>query len=187
MTPARRFSTLLSRWVHARYGKRLSDWNWLIRLHRQLRLFAFFYASLHMAIYATLDAGLTIAALQDDVLERPFIVVGFVTYTILFALALTSTQAAMRAMGRAWKRLHTLVYVAALLAVVHFWVQSKVGVRTPLPYSVVLALLLGARWLAWRLGDRRVGVEVAERVHGAGPGAPERAAPARQPAHGPAG
>ena len=68
VTPARRLSLLLSRAMHARYGKRVSDWNWLIRLRRQFGLFVFFYASLHATIYVAFDAGFDASAVRDDVL-----------------------------------------------------------------------------------------------------------------------
>ena len=163
VTPARRLSLWVAQTVHARYGKRLSDWNWLIRLRRQLGLFAFFYACLHLGVYLGLDAGFDGAALRDDVLERPFIVLGVVAFVLLLPLAATSNQAAMRALGTAWRRLHTLSYAIVVLAVVHFWLQMKVGHTTPLPYTVALVVLLAVRVLAWRRGDRGVAMEAKER------------------------
>lgn len=163
ITPARRISVVVSQIAHARYGKRVSDWNWLIRLRRQLGLFAFYYACMHLAVYLAFDAGFDGAAISDDVLERPFIFLGFAAFVLLVPLAATSNQAAIRAMGRVWRKLHSLSYVIAVLVVAHFWLQMKVGHTTPLPYSIVLALLLAARLLAWRLGDRGAGIEVKER------------------------
>jgi len=163
ITPARRLSVWLSQTVHARYGKRLSDWNWLIRLRRQLGLFAFFYACLHLGVYLGFDAGFDGAAIRDDVIERPFIVLGFAAFVLLIPLVATSNQAAIRALGRAWRQLHTLSYPVAVLAVLHFWLQMKVGHASPLPDSIALALLLVARVLAWRRGDRGAGVEAKER------------------------
>jgi len=168
VTPARRLSVLVSQTLHARYGKRISDWNWLIRLRRQFGLFAFFYACLHLAIYAAFDAGFDGATIRDDVRERPFILLGFAAFTLLIPLAATSNQAAIRALGRGWRRLHMVSYLIAILALGHFWLQMKVGQVSPLPYSVVLVLLFAARLAAWRLGDRGVGVEVKERAAGRG-------------------
>jgi sulfoxide reductase heme-binding subunit YedZ len=163
VTPARRLSVKISQIVHARYGKRVSDWNWLIRLRRQLGLYVFFYACLHATVYIAFDAGLDVRAIRADALERPFILIGLAAFALLIPLAATSNQAAMRAMGGAWRRLHVLTYFVALLAVVHFWIQMKVGDKQPLPYTVILAVLLLFRLQAWRLGDRSAGVEVKER------------------------
>jgi sulfoxide reductase heme-binding subunit YedZ len=163
ITPARRASVLLSRTVHARYGKRLSDWNWLIRLRRQLGLFAFFYASLHAAMYAILDSGLDGASIRDDLLERPFILLGMAAFALLVPLAATSNQMSIKALGRRWRQLHTLSYAAVVLVMAHFWAQMKVGDTSAMPYSIVLAALFATRLLAWRLGDRGTGGEVQER------------------------
>ena len=164
VTPARRLSVLVSQRVHARYGKRLSDWNWLIRLRRQFGLFSFFYACLHVAVYVVFDSGPDLATFRDDVLERPFILVGMAAWVLLIPLAATSNQFSVRALGRHWKRLHLSTYAIVLLAVTHFWLQMKPGHTDPLPYSVVFAILLAARLCSWRLGDRGVGSEAKERV-----------------------
>jgi sulfoxide reductase heme-binding subunit YedZ len=163
VTPARRLSITVSRLVHARYGKRLSDWNWLIRLRRQFGLFTFFYACLHVAGYVAFDAGPSLTAILDDVAERPFILVGFASFVLLLPLAATSTQSAMRALGGLWRRLHLLTYLVAVLALVHFWSQAKVGELGYLPYVVVLGLLLGVRLCAWWRGDRSTDGEAKER------------------------
>jgi len=163
VTPVRRLSIKLSQLVHARYGKRLSDWNWLIRLRRQFGLFTFFYACLHLAGYVAFDAGLDLTAIRDDVLERPFILAGFASFVLLLPLAATSTQFAMRALGGLWRRLHLLTYGVAILAIVHFWSQAKVGEHRHLPYVAVLVLLLGIRLHAWLRGDRSTEGEAKER------------------------
>ena len=163
VTPARRLSVALAQAVHARYGKRVSDWNWLIRLRRQIGLAAFFYACLHALIYLGLDAGFDAANLRDDMQQRPFMLLGVLALALLVPLAATSNQAAMRALGRGWRRLHTLSYLIAMLALAHFGLQMKTGQIAPLPYAVVLALLMGARGLAWRRGDRAAAAEVNER------------------------
>jgi len=157
ITPVRRFTVWLAQSAHARYGKRVSDWNWLVRLRRQLGLFTFLYACLHLAVYVCLDAGADLQAIVDDVAERPFILVGFAAFGLLIPLAATSNKAAMRALGgRAWQRLHRLAYVIAGLSIVHFWLEAKVGEFKPLPYSMVLGLLLLARLQSRWGGGRRV-------------------------------
>ena len=165
VSPARRFSVWVSQTVHARYGKRVSDWNWFIRLRRQFGLFTFFYACLHLGIYVVFDAGLDLPSLLDDVQERPFIAIGFIAYVLLIPLAATSNRFAMKALGRFWRRLHLLSYLIGMLAITHFWLLAKVGDAKALPYSLVLALLLALRLRAWLLGDRNVGVEEKERLN----------------------
>lgn len=163
VTPVRRLSVWVSQNMHARYGKRVSDWNWLIKLRRQLGLFTFFYAGLHLTIYLKFDTGIDIAVIRDDVLERPFILLGFTAFALLIPLAATSNQVAMRALGKSWRRLHLLSYAIAVLAVTHFWILVKLGDRSPWPYTLVLAVLLALRLHAWWLGERGPGVEVKER------------------------
>ena len=163
VTPARRLSVVASQLLHAHYGKRVSDWNWLIRLRRQMGLFGFFYGCLHLSIYLAFDVGLQVEAVREDVFERPFIFVGFLAFTMLIPLAVTSNQASMRRMGRSWRRLHLLSYPIALLAITHFWLLVKPGNHEPLLYSIALALLIVARVAAWRRGDRSAGIEVNER------------------------
>jgi sulfoxide reductase heme-binding subunit YedZ len=112
---------------------------------RSLGLLAFFYASLHLATYAGLDLALDFANLFEDVAERPYVTAGFTAFCLLVPLAVTSTRGWMRRLGRRWTRLHRLVYVAAVLAVVHFLWGVKADVREPLVYAGILALLLAAR------------------------------------------
>lgn len=164
VTPARRLSVRVSQVVHARWGKRLSDWNWLIRLRRQFGLFTFFYACMHLACYVAFDVGVDLNAIRDDALERPFIFVGVSAFALLIPLAATSNQAAMRALGgQAWRQLHMLTYLVAILAIAHFWIQMKVGDTKPLIYTLCLGLLLALRLHAWRRGDKSAAVEVEER------------------------
>ena len=123
---------------------------WPIRFRRLLGLYAFFYASLHLAVYLLLDLGTYWAQLGADILKRPFITVGFTAWLLLLPLALTSTQAMMRRLKKNWQRLHRLVYAVAVLAVLHFWWLVKSDIREPLLYAALLALMLG-----WRVFYRR--------------------------------
>jgi methionine sulfoxide reductase heme-binding subunit len=149
----------------------------LIRFRRLLGLYAFFYATLHLSTYVFLFSGYDITAafagiraghpgelitlwkqvwptILDDLHKRRFIQVGLFAWTILFALAVTSPAFIMRAMGgKNWQRLHRLVYVAAIAAVIHFWWLVKTGVRTPWKVTAVLTILLLAR-LAYTLIKR---------------------------------
>jgi len=128
--------------------RRLTGWHWLVRLRRMLGLFAFFYACLHFATYVWLDQFFDAAAIVRDVIKRPFITVGFAAFVLLIPLAATSTNAMIRRLGgKAWQRLHTLVYLIATLGVVHYWWLVKKDVTQPMLFAFGLAILLGFRVL----------------------------------------
>jgi sulfoxide reductase heme-binding subunit YedZ len=130
-------------------------WTRAVGLRRMLGLFAFFYASVHFATYIALDQGFRFAAVLADVTKRKFIFVGFAAFVLLAPLAATSTAAAVQRLGfPRWKRLHRLVYVAAILGVVHFFLRVKKDMGEPKAYAAVLALLLLARVYVY-LRDRR--------------------------------
>ncbi|MFN2337871.1 MAG: sulfite oxidase heme-binding subunit YedZ, partial [Gammaproteobacteria bacterium] len=114
--------------------KRGFGWGWPLRVRRMLGLFAFFYATLHLSTYLWLDQFFDWGEIGRDILERPFITLGMTGYVLLLPLALTSTQAMMKRLGRNWKKLHRLVYVVATLGVLHFWWLVKADVREPLLY-----------------------------------------------------
>ena len=130
--------------------RRLTRWRALTLERRTLGLFAFLYASLHFATYLGLDLEFEWGLLGEDILERPYITVGFTTFLLLLTLASTSTRAAARRLGRRWKPLHRLVYLAGIGAVVHFLWLVKSDLREPLIYAGILGGLLGIR-LWWRL------------------------------------
>jgi sulfoxide reductase heme-binding subunit YedZ len=110
-----------------------------------LGLFAFFYVSMHFLTWLVLDQGLLMSAIVEDIVERPFITIGFVALLLLTAMALTSTAGMRRRMGRRWNQLHYSAYVVGVLGVWHYWWQVKADVREPLVYAVILAALLGHR------------------------------------------
>ncbi len=125
--------------------RRLTGRSGLLRHRRMLGLFAFFYACLHALTYVWLDQSFDPRAIAHDVLERPFITAGFTAFILLVPLAATSTQAAMRRLGRRWQLLHRLIYPAAVLGVLHFLWLVKKDLTEPLVYAGVLGLLLAAR------------------------------------------
>jgi sulfoxide reductase heme-binding subunit YedZ len=130
--------------------RRLSGWNWLLRLRRMLGLFAFFYACLHFTTYIWLDQFFDLDSIGKDIVKRPFITVGFAAFVLLVPLAATSTNAMVKRLGAArWQLLHRLVYVIAAFGVLHFWWLVKKDITEPLTFGVVLMALLGAR-LVWR-------------------------------------
>jgi len=134
--------------------RRLLGQAWPIRFRRLAGLYAFFYASLHLATYLVLDLGQYWAQILEDIVKRPYITVGFAAWLLLVPLALTSTRGWMRRLGRRWGQLHRLVYVVAALAVLHFLWLVKSDLREPLVYAAVLAVLLGLR-LWWKLRPDR--------------------------------
>jgi len=127
--------------------KRLTGAAWLQRFQRPLGLFAFAYAAMHFLCYALLDQAGAWSQISGDLVKRPFIVVGFLALLILLALAVTSTKGWQKRLKANWKRLHRLVYGAAILAVVHFAWKEKVGWKEPrvLAFAAMVALLLLAR------------------------------------------
>jgi sulfoxide reductase heme-binding subunit YedZ len=128
--------------------RQLTGWIHLVRLRRMLGLFAFFYALLHFTVYVVLDLELNLRTVLTDIVKRPYITIGFFALLLLIPLAVTSTNAMMRRLGRRWQTLHRLIYVIAILAVWHFWWQVKKDIREPLIYAAIIAVLLGYR--LWR-------------------------------------
>ena len=145
VTPMRRWLTSLSALTHRRYGKRLSDWNWLVRLRRMLGLWCFAYALAHAWIYCTFDLAYDWQAAWAEAQEKPYLLAGLCALLLLMPLAATSTHAMVRRLGRHWRRLHRLTYAVAVLGLLHFWWLTKPGLFTPLPDTLVLAWLLGYR------------------------------------------
>lgn len=136
---------------------------WPVRLRRMIGLLAFSYAALHLTWYLVVDQFFALEEIGKDIAKRKFITVGFAAFLLLVPLAVTSTDAWVRRLGFArWKRLHRLVYVAALLGVVHFVWRVKADHRKPALFAVVVAALLAARVFAWaRRRARRARVGVA--------------------------
>lgn len=125
--------------------RRLTGWHALIRFRRMLGLFAFFYALLHFSTYVVLDQFFALDEIVVDVAKRPYITVGFTAFVLLIPLAVTSTEAWIRRLGRRWQHLHRLIYLSATAAVVHYLWLVKADLRRPLIYASILAVLLGLR------------------------------------------
>lgn len=122
-----------------------------LRFRRMLGLFCFFYALRHWNIYLGLDQSFDRIAIAKDIIKRPFITMGMLTFTMLLPLAITSTNGMVRRMGaRNWQALHRAVYAIGICAVLHFWWMVKLDTTWPKIYALILTLLLGMR-LAWRL------------------------------------
>ena len=124
----------------------ITGWGWPALLRRLLGLFAFFYAALHFSVWIFIDHFFNWRQLAGDIVERPYIMLGMAALLLLVPLAATSTAGMVKRLGAvAWRRLHRLVYVAAIAAVLHFIWLAKVGRIEPYYYATVLAILLGVR------------------------------------------
>ncbi|MEW5960003.1 MAG: protein-methionine-sulfoxide reductase heme-binding subunit MsrQ [Chloroflexota bacterium] len=117
-------------------------WRQVVSLRRWLGLYAFMYAAIHFLIFVWLDYGLDLQLLQEAIFEKRYALVGLATFLILLPLAVTSTKGWMKRLGKNWKRLHRLVYLAGLLAVIHFVWLVKSDIREPLVYGAIVGALL---------------------------------------------
>jgi sulfoxide reductase heme-binding subunit YedZ len=139
--------------------------SWPVTLRRLLGLFAFSYALLHFSVWIVVDHFFDWPEMMADVVKRPYVTVGFTALLLLVPLAATSTAGMIRRLGAVrWRRLHRLVYVIAILGVLHFTWLAKVGVHDPYYYAAWLAVLF-----AVRVGDalRRARVRARRAVPGA--------------------
>lgn len=126
--------------------KTVFGWKWPIRVRKTLGLFSFFYASAHLVTYAAIDQVYDFRAIAEDIVKRPFILVGFTAFVLLVPLAITSTSGMLKRLGAArWKRLHRLAYLAGALAVVHFVLRVKKDLSEPIVYGAVLGLFFAVR------------------------------------------
>jgi methionine sulfoxide reductase heme-binding subunit len=125
--------------------KLVLDWKFPLRFRRMLGLFAFFYASLHFCVYFVLDLSLSWEQIVDEIPKSPYVLVGLTAYILLIPLAATSTRKMVQRLGKNWKKLHRLVYVAASLGVVHFLWLVKADLTEPLIYLSILGVLFGIR------------------------------------------
>ncbi len=130
-------------------ARKLTGYTGLVRYRRLLGLFAFFYGVLHLLSYLWLDQFFDWAAIVKDLWQRPFITFGMAALLLLLPLALTSTQAAMRRLGRNWQRVHWLIYPAAIAGVLHYGWLVKKDLTQPLIYGGILTVLLGLRVFAF--------------------------------------
>jgi sulfoxide reductase heme-binding subunit YedZ len=119
----------------------------LLRFRRWMGLMAFWYVTLHFAVWLALDRQLDWPRIVADLTKRPFIVIGFAALLMLLPLAATSWDGAVRRLGgAAWRRLHRLAYPATALAAIHFVWLVKAWPPEPLVYATIVAVLLGWRW-----------------------------------------
>jgi methionine sulfoxide reductase heme-binding subunit len=117
----------------------------VLPLRRPLGLYAFFYVCVHLFIFVVLDYGLDLQLIQQEIAEKRYVLVGFTGFLLLIPLALTSTRGWMRRLGQRWKKLHRLVYLVAVLAVIHFVWLVKADIREPLLFGTAIAALFALR------------------------------------------
>lgn len=128
---------------------------WPIQLRRMAGLFMFFYACLHFATYLWLDHWFDWGEIGSHIIEHPYVLVGFAAFVLSIPLALTSSNAMMRRLGKRWKQLHQTVYLIAILAILHFWWLVKKDIREPLMYALILMVLFAVRFHYRRTGVKR--------------------------------
>ena len=124
--------------------------SWAVKLRRPLGLYAFLYAAIHLLIFVVLDYGLDFGLIWQELAEKRYILAGFAALMLLTPLALTSTKGWQKRLGKRWKKLHRLVYVAIPLAALHFLWLVKADYREPLLFALAIALLLIVRLPALR-------------------------------------
>ncbi|WP_302481067.1 protein-methionine-sulfoxide reductase heme-binding subunit MsrQ [Photobacterium ganghwense] len=122
----------------------------LVRVRRLLGLYSFSWAVLHLTAYLVLDLGLDWSLLLSEITERPYLTVGAACWLILCALAATSPQRMQRRLGTRWQKLHNWVYLAVVLAPVHYYWSVKSGVVEPLLYLLFAFVLLACRYRTFK-------------------------------------
>jgi sulfoxide reductase heme-binding subunit YedZ len=139
--------------------RRILGLNWFIKFRRMLGLFAFFYGCLHLLTYVAFDRYFRLLTIPGDIATRRFIAVGMAAFFMMLPLAITSTDAMIKRLGgKRWALLHRVVYAAAILGVLHYFILVKSDRRVPMTFAFLLAVLLGfrafARYYQTRLPSR---------------------------------
>ncbi|MCB1207744.1 MAG: sulfoxide reductase heme-binding subunit YedZ [Verrucomicrobiales bacterium] len=126
--------------------RKLFGWNWLLKQRRLIGLYAFFYGVAHLLTYIAGDRDWQLLSVPDDVLKRPFIAVGMISFLLMVPLAATSTNAMIKKMGgKRWNQLHRLTYLIAIGGVVHYYMIVKSDITYPLAFAIAVGLLLAYR------------------------------------------
>jgi len=106
----------------------------------------FFYVCVHLLTYVWLDHFFDWDEIWTDIVKRPYITFGMLAFTLLIPLAFTSTKKMMKRLGKRWKSLHKLIYIIAILGVLHFLLLVKADLREPIIYALILLTLFLARY-----------------------------------------
>ncbi len=126
----------------------MTKWRGMADYRQMFGLYAFFYATLHLLTYLAIDNNFEWSLIGTDIIESPYIWFGVVAYWVVFALAITSPKWVMKRMGKSWKKLHRLVYIGTMAAIIHYFWQLKGNLAEPLLYLIIIFFLLGFRVLA---------------------------------------
>jgi sulfoxide reductase heme-binding subunit YedZ len=136
--------------------RKITGLNWLSHFRRMLGLFAFFYASVHLFIFFGFERSFSVAAVVHDVVNQKFYFFGMTALLLMAPLAGTSTNGIIKRMGAVkWKRLHKLIYLVGIAAIIHFLLFGKRIRLTQEVFAVGMTILLGYRVVAWQLGQMR--------------------------------
>lgn len=122
----------------------------LVRVRRLVGMYSFFWAALHLSGYLILDLSLDWQLLASEIISRPYLSLGAISWIILASLAITSTQGMQRRLGRRWQKLHNWVYLALLLAPIHYYWSVKSGIVEPSLYILMAITLLSFRWKTFK-------------------------------------
>jgi len=150
--------------------RKLTKQYWLIQYRRMIGLFAFFYGCLHFTTYIWLDQFFNLQSIRKDIYKRPFITMGFTAFVLMIPLAATSTQWAIRKLGKRWQKLHRLIYFSAIAGVIHFLWAVKLDKRVPEIYASILGVLLLYRLIVSYLDKIRAPKAAVSRKHLPTPG-----------------
>ena len=125
--------------------RQFRPWRVILKLRRMLGLFAFFYGVVHLTSFAHFFLGWSGQILVEELVERPYITMGFAALVLMLPLAVTSTRGMQRRLGKNWRKLHQLVYLSSVLVCVHILWQIRSDAGEALVYTALFAVLLGWR------------------------------------------
>jgi len=134
-------------------ARQILQWPRLVLVRRMIGVAAFAYAFTHLCLY-TVDQNLNLEKVASEIVLRIYLTIGFAAVLLLAALAATSTDAMIRRLGPRWQQLHRFVYLIGMLAVIHYFMQSKLNVWEPIIMAGCFLWLMGYRLLAWRQKNR---------------------------------
>jgi len=129
--------------------RKIFNLNWLTQFRRMIGLFAFFYVTMHFSSYIWFEQFFDIEKIINDIVKRPFITIGFVSFLMLVPLALTSSNKMMRRLKKNWGRLHKLVYPISVLTLLHYFMMVKADYLVPGVLLVILSILLAYRLMLY--------------------------------------
>ncbi|WP_338518178.1 sulfite oxidase heme-binding subunit YedZ [Alteromonas gracilis] len=142
ITPLRRWAVIACQQCKLSYGKRLSDWNWLIKLRRSLGMVCTFFALVHLYFYLWLDFDWLWQDIVWDANTRPFIALGWISIGLLCLLALTSPDVIQKVLKRRWRQIHRCIYLLAIVVLYHFGMSEKAGSNDVTSWAIIVAILL---------------------------------------------